>query len=596
MERQQSMGVMARWLAALVLVVAVVPARAQNCSILTGGNPCNAGCPDECSAILCPGNALCLSKCGGSGCNVGCSPGPCGSGCPDRCSPVLCPGNALCDGTCGGSGCNVGCSPGPCGSGCPDRCSPVLCPGNALCDGTCGGSGCNIGCSPGPCGSGCPDECSPILCPANALCREDCGGSSCNLTCNPGPCGAGCPDECSFLLCPDNPCSCSDAGEFCAVSANCCAGDQVCAFPQQVCAHDPRELGEPCGPLAPCRSGLRCGIELVCKEPSKVGEGCLIGSDCEDGLDCRACFVDGCPAPFTCFATANGPQLFGESDCLRYYSDAVQQRAIDSGLTLSFGYGSAVAAGVGGSYEVGTVYGQDGSYGCYLTTCVGGTVDVEIGSFVSVGFYTSFENFQGTSVAIVEEAGDGLSFSTSQVLGNTGALIGTADALSIEASLAPITAGVYDCDTTVNSFSIEPPSTTTTTSLPPGYTTTTVVTTTSTTVTSTTFPTIGIDQLLGMLGDALPNPDVAEGRYRGPARKLAKLFAKVQARLADADAATGRKCARLRRKASKGLRRMQRVAKRAERKDRLQVPAGTIDILAQGVRSRLPASCDVPTT
>jgi len=391
------------------------------------------------------------------------------------------------------------------------------------------------------------------------------------------------------VLCPDNPCSCSDAGEFCLISNNCCAANQVCAFPQQICAHDPRELGEPCGPLAPCRAGLRCGIELTCKVPSKVGEGCLIGSDCEDGLECRACFVDGCPSPFACFPQVDGPQLFDEAECLLYYSPGVQQLAMSSGLTHTFGYGSAVAAGIGGSFQVGTVYGQDGSYGCFLTTCVGGTVDVEIGSFVSVGFYTGFDDFQGTSVAFIEEAGDGITFSTSQVLGSNGALIGTEDCLAIEASLAPITAGVFDCDTVVNSFSVAP--STTTSTIPTGSTTTTVV---PPTTTSTTLPTIGIDQLFAALAGALPDPTVEERRYRGPARKLAKLFAKVQDRYAATSESSGRPCARLYRKVRKGLTKMQKVAKRAERKNRILVPAGTIEVVAEGIKFRLPTSCEAP--
>jgi hypothetical protein len=393
------------------------------------------------------------------------------------------------------------------------------------------------------------------------------------------------------LLCPSNPCSCSDAGEFCVVSADCCTGDQVCAFPQQVCAHDPRELGEPCGPLAPCRDGLRCGIELLCKEPSKVGEGCLIGSDCEDGLDCRPCFVDGCPSPFACFPRGD-ERLFGEAECLAYYSPALQRAAERSGLTRSFGYGSAVAVGASESFEMGTVYGQDGRYGCYLTTCVGGTVDVEIGSFVSIGFYTGFDDFQGSSVAIVEEAGEGLNFVTSQVIGSNGALIGTEDCLSIEASLAPITAGVYDCDTIVNGFSIAPPPTTTSTSLPPGFTTTSVVTTTSTSVTSTTFPVVTVSELFALLERTLPATDVESKRARRVARKLRTLYDKADGRWLEAGEASGKRCTRLYRKVRKGLHKMQVVSRRADRKDPGAGPYGSIGVLTEALLMRLPTSCD----
>ncbi len=179
-------------------------------------------------------------------------------------------------------------------------------------------------------------------------------------------------------------------------------------------------------------------------------------SDCADGLDCRPCLVEGCNAPFMCFAQKD-LQLFDEKTCVSFHSAGLQAAARDSGLTMSYGFGTALAAGVGATIETGTVYGSDGQYGCYMTRCIGATVDVEIGDFVSVGFYTAYDKFSGTGIAIIEEAGEGLAFSTVQVFGLDGELVGTADCFSIEASLAPITAGVYECTTVVDTFIVASP-------------------------------------------------------------------------------------------------------------------------------------------
>lgn len=432
-----------------VVLFGATPAAAQNCSIFTGGNPCNAGCPDECSPLLCPGNALCRPQCGGSSCNVGCNPGPCGSGCPDECSRLLCPQNH-CRARCNAAPqCDLLCGGDPCGDGCPDECSPIVCTGNALCRSQCGGSACNVGCDPGPCGSGCPDECSRLLCPQNHCTLECNDVPECDLLCGGDPCRSGCPDECNALVCPFDRCVCAEAGEACGFDPVCCHG-LVCAIPQLTCRHDPPEAGEPCSLFVPCKEGLRC-INLVCERPRTIGEGCLTTADCADGLDCRACFAEGCNAPFMCFAQSTLP-LFDEETCLSFHSPDLQRTAADAGLTMSYGYGTALAAGVGVSIETGTVYGAEGRYGCYMTNCLGGALNVGIADFVSVGFYLSYDDFRGTSIATVQEAGVVLAFSTSQVFNLMGGLIGTASGFSVGAGVAPITAGVYQCTTVADTF------------------------------------------------------------------------------------------------------------------------------------------------
>jgi hypothetical protein len=135
----------------------------------------------------------------------------------------------------------------------------------------------------------------------------------------------------------------------------------------------------------------------------------------------------------------------------------VHQGAIDGDVAWSFGTGGASAVGVSETLETGNVYGPYGRYGCYFTTCLGGTTDVEVGLYAATGIYTSYDDFKGESVAFVKEAGEGVVFSTSQIINTSGQLIGTADALSLELSLAPVAAGVYDCVTIVNTVGIRNP-------------------------------------------------------------------------------------------------------------------------------------------
>lgn len=219
-------------------------------------------------------------------------------------------------------------------------------------------------------------------------------------------------------------------------------------------------------PFFPCCDSLVC-IGFTCQVPRKAGEACAFSSDCQDGLDCRACFVDGCNSAFECFPQT-GHELFPEDLCLSFYSADVHQAAIDGNVTLSFGAGSSAAVVVSASDEIGVVYGQDGRYGCFLTTCIGANTEVSISDSVCVGFYNSYDDFRGTSSAIVEEASlplELLSFSTSQIFGGplppSGPLIGTEDCLSlgIGLDLFPVSAGLYQCNTTVDTVipSNDPP-------------------------------------------------------------------------------------------------------------------------------------------
>jgi hypothetical protein len=142
--------------------------------------------------------------------------------------------------------------------------------------------------------------------------------------------------------------------------------------------------------------------------------------------------------------------LADDDNCRALYSSSVHDTAMDLDLALNFGVGAGVAAVAGVSLEAGVVYGNDGCYGCYITECIGAETNIGIESYASVGFYTSYSDFQGEAIAFIEEAGEIISFSTSQVFNTDWELVGTADCLSIGVSVLPISVGVYDCVTTTD--------------------------------------------------------------------------------------------------------------------------------------------------
>jgi hypothetical protein len=165
------------------------------------------------------------------------------------------------------------------------------------------------------------------------------------------------------------------------------------------------------------------------------------------GLVCQPCFVQQCDAPFECFPDTNEGPLT-DAQCRTFYSGALSEAAMNAQLTKTYGSGTGLAGGAAASTEIGAAYGEDGRFGCYLTDCVGIDTNAAVSAFVSVGFYNTFDDVTGLSFAVVEAAGEGVGFSTSQIFPYIGGpLIGTEDQLSVSASALPVDAGVYQCHT-----------------------------------------------------------------------------------------------------------------------------------------------------
>lgn len=281
------------------------------------------------------------------------------------------------------------------------------------------------------------DVCKAGCTATSAACEGLCDFTSgaCWLGCQAafGACDLGC-DTCDTgcdICCPTLTCNCDDCRGSCDDCRSSCNGARASC--ESGCRLDCDD----------CIFDCKSDCESICRPFKQIGESCAPLVDrCADGLTCW-------PFLFQCFPTEND-ELYDDDTCLSFYSSDLHSGAISLGTAQSYGGGGASAVGASETLETGTVYGVDGRYGCYLTTCLGGTTDVEVGAYASTGLYTSYDDFKGESVAFVEEAGDGVVFSTSQIINTSGDLIGTADCLSLEVSLAPIAVGAYDCTTIVN--------------------------------------------------------------------------------------------------------------------------------------------------
>jgi hypothetical protein len=154
---------------------------------------------------------------------------------------------------------------------------------------------------------------------------------------------------------------------------------------------------------------------------------------------------------FRCFPDETD-ELFPDDVCLAMYAPELHELAMTLGVTQSYGSGGGGSVGVSDTLEVGTAYGRDGCYGCYITNCVGLETNVQVSVFAGIGLYdVDLDGFQGPSISTVESAGiELIAFATSQQFTPNWELIGTADYVSFGLGISPISAGVYECQTVLD--------------------------------------------------------------------------------------------------------------------------------------------------
>lgn len=110
---------------------------------------------------------------------------------------------------------------------------------------------------------------------AEAQCRTP--GQTCGIF--GGSCCSG--SSCAIGVCVSN---CAGEGGLCVASSGCC-GSRVCEL--GFC-RTPVDLGQPCGPAAPCKAGLSCDplSGFRCIGNADLGEACGPFVQCNGGLVC----------------------------------------------------------------------------------------------------------------------------------------------------------------------------------------------------------------------------------------------------------------------------------------------------------------------
>jgi hypothetical protein len=230
-----------------------------------------------------------------------------------------------------------------------------------------------------------------------------------------------------------------------------------------------------------------CQVDATCDIPAtcEIAASCEIANECEVDLSCeipKSCAIERCsqatpggaclPGLAECDSEGFSCQLSADQDVFRclpnYASDmnvaeeAVCAPLFDANLSAfarSTNKAHSYSAGVAGSVvaasstEVGTVYGENGEFGCFVSTCVGAQTDVSIAQFTTFGVFTGWSDFAGNAKVI--GAGGSLPIielgvsSMSVVSSDYSKYLGQLDSLSLGVGVVPVALGYLSCNTTV---------------------------------------------------------------------------------------------------------------------------------------------------
>ena len=117
------------------------------------------------------------------------------------------------------------------------------------------------------------------------------------------------------------------------------------------------------------------------------------------------------------------------------------------GRTIESSIGGSVGIIISTSTARGYVYGQNGEFGCMSSYCSGLEADAGAAVTVTEGYYYNFNDVAGQSKIYLGSI-PGYSFGVVYSLA-TGARIGYMSSAEAAADLAPVSAGVFYCDTEV---------------------------------------------------------------------------------------------------------------------------------------------------
>ena len=273
---------------------------------------------------------------------------------------------------------------------------------------------------------------------------------------------------------------CQGAKERCGLISGSCCGSMSCeltAWPPE-CRHAPPREGEACTIFSGCAGsdlyckGFQDGLAGRCTRYSRLGEECDgIITLCGDGMACTqdARYPDVSAHPFKgrCYPQAAAVWPWDDDEaCLDSYSEKIHKNLpmgsgqypaveLDGIRAMTFGSGAALAVVAGGSFEKGGVYSYDGTYACYLSTCVMWEGNAEFSAFSSIGQYETYGDFESDGYAAY--AGAGVVFGASRATvwdldpdDVSASVVGDTFSVSFGIDFVPITAGVSYCTTEVN--------------------------------------------------------------------------------------------------------------------------------------------------
>ncbi len=216
-------------------------------------------------------------------------------------------------------------------------------------------------------------------------------------------------------------------------------------------------IAKECNIAASCEIANTCDVQ-ICKQTAPGGQCTPLLAECDiEGFSCQ---VSADAEVFRCLPNYDKDlAVQDEAVCRALFVDGMSDMAREAGNTLAFSAGSSASVGVRGSIEVGTVYGEDGEYGCFVATCEGFETDIQISDFANLGAYVNWEAFAGESQtftfgASIPEIEIGVS-TTSVLDAQFETYIGQVDSVSLGLGVAPAQASYAACTTTV--FQVENP-------------------------------------------------------------------------------------------------------------------------------------------
>jgi hypothetical protein len=218
-----------------------------------------------------------------------------------------------------------------------------------------------------------------------------------------------------------------------------------------------------CEIAATCEVAAECTIDSSCELPKSCelqrcsqtfpGGACLPGlAECD--VEGFACQVSVDSDVFRCLPSYSSDlDVQDRALCDSFFDANVSALAAEGRSALSFSTGTAGTAVASGSYEVGTVYGAEGEFGCFVSSCVGVQSDLSVAQFANFGAYTAWDVFAGNaktfsvggSLPVIEL---GIS-SASVVSSDYESYLGQVDSVSIGVGVLPVNAAHMSCNTTV---------------------------------------------------------------------------------------------------------------------------------------------------